>query len=172
MKWLKHAEERFSFIHAIESVLASVGSYFACYYVAQLYSFPLSAVSGLWGSISAFMVLGAIKADVLKSARDRIFATSIAAIISLACIYLIGYESLGLAVAVFLSVVVLALIKRKDIYRSTCITVAVIFVVGTAVEPQISPWLDCVTRFLESLIGVGIACLTVYIFHPIRHRIG
>lgn len=172
MQWLKKAEERIGLIHALESTIAAVGSFYLCYYISSLYDFPFLELSGLWGSISAFMVLGAIHQDVLKAAYERVLGTTIAAVLSLGVIYLTGYSMLGLAMTIFLSVIVLAIIKHRVTYRTTCIAIAVIFIVGIASPTPIPPWMDCVTRLLEACVGVVVAIAVVYLFHPIRHRIG
>ncbi|MCH9644061.1 MAG: FUSC family protein [Gammaproteobacteria bacterium] len=167
--WWVHHVRRFYLLTALVATVAVVLSYYAGYGFASLYQdSDLSKIGGLWSAISACLVLNPLNESALKSAGLRAIASLIGSIIAMIFVYLFGYSIIALGFSLFFSVVLCQVLQYRSTFRTALITVSVIVIVGGLKHN--APWLEALSRFIESIIGCAVAVIAVYCAGPIRRR--
>ncbi len=146
---------------AIQSIIAVVGAYTCGFYFTGLFHEPTSFIGGLWAVISAIIVLEATAINTLNTARIRIVGTSTGAIISGVYLLLFPFSLLGYGICIAVGVLACHLFRVKPAMKITGITISVVLIVST-IEKELHPALNAGLRFMESMIGIGIAILVVY----------
>jgi uncharacterized membrane protein YgaE (UPF0421/DUF939 family) len=89
--------------------------------------------------------------------------TLIGAILSGLYLYLFPFSPVGMAVSVGLTVLLCQLLQVPDHGRLAAITVALVMVISSS-EATLSPFANAALRFIESVIGAGIAVLAVLLW--------
>ena len=120
----------------------------------------LPKIGGLWSAISAIVVTQATRKDTSSSASLRILGSAIGATTSAVYLMLLPFHPLGMALAIFATVVLCSAAHIPSHGRLAAITVIVVMVTGS-LDPKLSPGLNALLRFVESCIGTGVALLGV-----------
>jgi uncharacterized membrane protein YccC len=148
---------------AIQNALVSLASYVVGYYVTASFHGSSSSIGALWSLISAIVVLQATTRDTWKSAVLRILGTLIGATISGLYLYFFPFNVVGMAISVGLTVLLCQMGEVPDHGRLAAITVALIMVISSS-NPDLSPLVNSALRFIESVIGAGVAVLAVLLW--------
>lgn len=148
---------------AIQNALVSLGAYMIGYGFTASFHSGSSRIGGLWSLISAIVVLQATSRDTWKSAVLRVVGTLIGAIVSGFYLHLRPFGPVGMAVSIGFTVLLCQVLKVPDHGRLAAITVALIMVISSS-NPELSPFANAALRFIESVIGAGIAMLAVLLW--------
>jgi uncharacterized membrane protein YccC len=89
--------------------------------------------------------------------------TLIGAMLSGFYLYLFPFSPVGMAVSVGLTVLLCQMVEVPDHGRLAAITVALVMVISSG-NPELSPFANAALRFIESVIGAGIAVLAVLLW--------
>lgn len=158
-----------SLLMAIEATLTTLASYYLCSYVAKAYGFVMPEIAGLWGAISAIFVLNPKRTDVIHTSWMRFWGTVAGSLIPMACVYAYGgYQGYTFASAIFITVIVVSLCRIREAYKTACITVIVVFVIGSLKLHQIAPWVNALSRLCESTLGIITSLIIDLVLYPIR----
>jgi uncharacterized membrane protein YgaE (UPF0421/DUF939 family) len=157
---------------AVELTVAVIISYYLCFYVSSLYHFSMQSIAGLWGAISAIFILSPKRSDVFDSTRNRALGTLVGATVPCALVYIFGgYPIYVLALSLFVTVILVSLLHIQPTYKIACITVVVVFIVGALPQQHyVAPWLNALSRLVESLIGVVVSLIIDMAAYPIRQH--
>ena len=126
-------------------------------------------IDGLWCMISALVVLQSFISETLKASKDRIIGTLVASVLAGLICVLVGYGYLAIFSSIVLSAYVMNLLKMEDGVRIATATAAVITGYGF-VKPEYSPVINAAMRLLDTLLGVGVSLLVVYLSYKLNVR--
>jgi uncharacterized membrane protein YccC len=143
-----------------EIAVAALVAYLIGFWFTSLFPGYLPKIGGLWSAISAIVVTQATRRDTTSSASLRILGSAIGAITSAVYLTLLPFHPLGMAVAIFATVLLCTAVNIPSHGRLAAITVIVVMVTGS-LDPKLSQGLNALLRFLESCIGTGVALLGV-----------
>ena len=143
-----------------ELAVAALVAYVLGSWFTGLFPGYLPKIGGLWSAISAIVVTQATRQDTTSSASLRILGSAIGATTSAVYLILLPFHPLGMALAIFATVLLCAAAKVPSHGRLAAITVIVVMVTGS-LDPKLSPGLNALLRFAESCIGTGVAVLAV-----------
>jgi len=143
-----------------EIALAALVAYVLGYWFTSLFPGYLPKIGGLWSAISAIVVTQATRQETTSSASLRIVGSAIGAITSAVYLTLLPFHPLGMALAIFATVLLCTSINIPSHGRLAAITVIVVMVAGS-LDPKLRPGLNALLRFVESCIGTGVAVLAV-----------
>ena len=144
--------------------VAALVAYSLGFWFTSLFPGYLPKIGGLWSAISAVVVTQVTRKDAASSASLRILGSAIGAITSAVYLTLLPFHPLGMALAIFATVMICAAINVPSHGRLAAITVIVVMVTGS-LDPALSPGVNALLRFLESCIGTGVALLAVWLWH-------
>ena len=147
-----------------EIAIAALVAYLLGSWFTGLFPGYLPRIGGLWSAISAVVVTQATRQETISSASLRILGSAIGAITSAVYLSLLPFHPIGMALAIFLTVLICAAVRIPSHGRLAAITVIVVMVTAS-LDPRLSPGLNALLRFLESAIGTGVALLGV-LFWP------
>jgi uncharacterized membrane protein YccC len=133
------------------------------FYFTSLFHGASAGIGGLWSLISGIVVLQSTRRNTWSSACLRILGTLVGSIISAAYLSRLPFSAVGMAVCIFVTVLVCHTIRIPDHARLAAITVALIMVMSSN-QPGLSPVLSATLRFCESCIGTAIAVLAVLLW--------
>jgi uncharacterized membrane protein YccC len=119
--------------------------------------------------ISGIAVLQATRSTTWSSAWLRLLGTLIGSIIAAVYLSLLPFSVIGMAVCIFLTVLLCQAARVPDHARLAALTVAVIMVLSS-VNPALSPILSAALRFAESCIGTALAVLAVLLWPETTER--
>jgi uncharacterized membrane protein YccC len=148
---------------AIQNALVCLAAYLFGFYFTGLFHARSSSIGGLWSLVSGVVVLQATSRDTWQSAVLRVLGTLIGAILSSFYLHFFPFSPIGMAVSVGLTVLLCQMLKVPDHGRLAAITVALIMVISSG-NPELSPFANASLRFIESVIGAGIAVLAVLLW--------
>lgn len=168
--WFKFFR-RFSIILAIKTALLTVVCYHLGFYISQLYHFNSPEISGLWCTISGIIVLQVFIDESFSAAWLRIVGSFIGAMTSFIFSHFWGYSLSTLALCVLCTVMFVSACKLKQTFRLSSLTAAIVIVIGM-LSPNITPFMNASSRFIESATGALIAILITAIFFPLRKKLG
>jgi uncharacterized membrane protein YccC len=143
-----------------EIAVAALVAYLIGFWFTSLFPGYLPKIGGLWSAISAIVVTQATRRDTTSSASLRILGSAIGAITSAVYLTLLPFHPLGMALAIFATVLLCTAVNIPSHGRLAAITVIVVMVTGS-LDPKLSQGLNALLRFLESCIGTGVAVLSV-----------
>ncbi|WP_322629534.1 FUSC family protein [Halothiobacillus sp.] len=141
---------------AAQTTLVSVASYLAGFYFTELFHAASASMGALWSAVSGIVVLQATQRDTWSSASLRIFGSLIGAVTSAAYLSVLPFSPIGMAVSIFVTVLLCHVARIPDHARLAAITVVVIMVI-TSIDPTLNPISNAALRFSESFIGATIA---------------
>jgi uncharacterized membrane protein YccC len=150
--------------------VAALVAYLLGFWFTSLFPGYLPKIGALWSAISAVVVTQVTRKDATSSASLRILGSAIGAITSALYLTLLPFHPLGMAAAIFATVVICAVINVPSHGRLAAITVIVVMVTSS-LDPKLSPGLNALLRFAESCIGTGVAVLAVLIWPGSRRQI-
>jgi len=151
--------------------VAALVAYLLGFWFTSLFPGYLPKIGALWSAISAVVVTQVTRKDAASSASLRILGSAIGALTSALYLTLLPFHPLGMAAAIFATVVICAAINVPSHGRLAAITVIVVMVTGS-LDPALSPGLNALLRFLESCIGTGVALLAVWLWPGWRSQPG
>ena len=164
----KKIVRRFKLLTALEASVGSLLSFVIGAWIALYLNAGSPLIGGLWAMISAVNIEHVQYYEMLKNAKVRLLGTFIGVIISFLFFAFMGYHYSTFFASLFFSVVICAAL-RLPVYRLCCITVAIMFAVSQA-GGYVSPWANCVSRFLESLAGIIVALCLASLVYFIREK--
>ena len=165
--WLLNVVKRTSLLFAIQVSVAVILAFYLGSLVSRLFLLSNPIISGLWCAISAILVVQVLVNETIESAWLRIVGSFCGSLTSFIVASIFGYGLLALVSCMFVTIILLALLKLTKTYRLTCITIAVIIAIGMS-NPTLPPWINSLSRFIESVLGAAIATVLVIIFLPLR----
>jgi len=151
--------------------LAALVAYALGFSFTSLFPGYLPKIGGLWSAISAIVVTQETRKATVSSASMRVLGSAIGAITSALYLTLLPFHPLGMAVTIFVSVLICQAINIPSHGRLAAITVIVIMVTAS-LDPSLSPGLNALLRFVESCIGTGVAVLEVVLWPAAAASIG
>ena len=140
--------------------LASLVAYVAGYWFTSLFPGYLPKIGGLWSAISAIVVTQLTRKDTTSSASLRVLGSAIGAITSAIYLTFLPFHPIGMALAIFATVLICTALKVPSHGRLAAITVIVVMVTAS-LDAALSPVLNAFLRLAESCIGTGVAVLAV-----------
>ena len=140
--------------------LASLVAYVAGYWFTSLFPGYLPKIGGLWSAISAIVVTQLTRKDTTSSASLRVLGSAIGAITSAIYLTFLPFHPIGMALAIFATVLICMALKVPSHGRLAAITVIVVMVTAS-LDAALSPVLNALLRLAESCIGTGVAVLAV-----------
>ena len=143
-----------------EIAVAALVAYLVGFWFTSLFPGYLPKIGGLWSAISAIVVTQATRRETTSSASLRILGSAIGALTSAVYLTLLPFHPLGMALAIFATVLLCTVVRIPSHGRLAAITVIVVIVTGS-LDPKLSQGLNALLRFLESSIGTGVALLSV-----------
>ena len=146
-----------------EIALAALVAYLAGFWFTSLFPGYLPKIGGLWSAISAIVVTQATRRETTSSASLRVLGSAIGAATSAVYLTLLPFHPLGMALAIFATVVLCAAAHIPSHGRLAAITVLVVMVTGS-LDPRLSPGLNALLRFAESCIGTAVAVAGVWLW--------
>ncbi|WP_411876419.1 FUSC family protein [Vulcanococcus limneticus] len=150
-----------------EIALSALVAYLVGFWFTSLFPGYLPKIGGLWSALSAIVVTQATRRETTSTASLRILGSAIGALTSAAYLTLLPFHPLGMALAIFATVVLCAAVNIPSHGRLAAITVIVVMVTGS-LDPKLSPGLNALLRFVESCIGTGVAVLGVRLWSGSR----
>ena len=141
-----------------EIAVAALVAYLLGFWFTSLFPGYLPKIGGLWSAISAIVVTQSSRRETTSSASLRILGSAIGAGSSAIYLTLLPFHPLGMALAIFATVLLCTSINIPSHGRLAAITVIVVMVTGS-LDPKLSPGLNALLRLAESFIGTGVAVL-------------
>ncbi|MFZ4566946.1 MAG: FUSC family protein [Prochlorococcaceae cyanobacterium] len=151
---------RIPFLIAVATLVA----YVAGFWFTSLFPGYLPKIGGLWSAISAIVVTQITRRDTFSSASLRILGSAIGAITSAIYLTLLPFHPLGMAAAIFVTVLLCMTVKIPGHARLAAITVIVVMVTSS-LDPRLNPGLNALLRFAESCIGTAVAVALTQLWH-------
>ena len=105
--------------------LASLVAYVAGYWFTSLFPGYLPKIGGLWSAISAIVVTQLTRKDTTSSASLRVLGSAIGAITSAIYLTFLPFHPIGMALAIFATVLICTALKVPSHGRLAAITVIV-----------------------------------------------
>ena len=143
-----------------EIAVAALVAYMLGFWFTSLFPGYLPKIGGLWSAISAIVVTQATRRETTSSASLRLLGSAIGALTSAVYLTLLPFHPLGMALAIFATVLLCTVVRIPSHGRLAAITVIVVMVTGS-LDPKLSQGLNALLRFFESCIGTGVAVLGV-----------
>ncbi len=146
-----------------EIAIAALVAYVLGFWLTSLFPGYLPKIGGLWSAISAIVVTQASREETTSSASLRILGSAIGAITSAVYLTLLPFHPLGMAVAIFATVLICTTLKVPSHGRLAAITVIVVMVTAS-LDPKLSPVVNALLRLAESCIGTVVALVAVLLW--------
>ena len=146
-----------------EIALAALVAYVLGAWFTSLFPGYLPKIGGLWSAISAIVVTQSSRRETTSSASLRILGSAIGAITSAVYLTLLPFHPLGMALAIFATVLLCSAIQIPSHGRLAAITVIVVMVTAS-LDEKLNPLLNALLRFLESCIGTAVALAAVWLW--------
>ena len=147
--------------------IASLVAYLLGFWFTSLFVGYLPKIGGLWSAISAIVVTQLSVEETRNSASLRVLGSAIGAATSAVYLSLLPFHPVGMAVAIFATVVICTAFKVPSHGRLAAITVIVVMVTAS-LDPSLNPLLNALLRLIESCIGTAVALVGVRFWrqHP------
>ena len=146
-----------------EIAIAALLAYLLGFWFTSLFPGYLPKIGGLWSAISAIVVTQATRRETTSSASLRVLGSAIGALTSAVYLSLLPFHPLGMALAIFATVVLCSAARIPSHGRLAAITVLVVMVTAS-LDPKLSPGVNALLRFAESCIGTGVAVAGVLLW--------
>lgn len=153
---------------SLQIALAALVAYLAGAWFTALFPGYLPKIGGLWSAISAIVVTQLTRRDTAASASLRILGSAIGALTSALYLTVLPFHPLGMAAAIFITVLLCLAVNIPSHARLAAITVIVVMVTAS-LDPRLNPGVNALLRLAESGIGTGVAVLAVLLW-PGEHE--
>jgi uncharacterized membrane protein YccC len=140
--------------------VAALVAYLLGFSFTSLFPGYLPKIGGLWSAISAIVVTQVSRQEARSSASLRVLGSAIGAVTSAVYLSLLPFHPVGMALAIFATVVICTALNIPSHGRLAAITVLVVMVTAS-LDPALNPLLNALLRFVESCIGTAVALLGV-----------
>lgn len=150
--------------YMIGAVVAMLLSYYCAYWFSLLIHIKQPEIGGLWGAISAAIVINVENNSLFNAAWLRFLGTFIGVVTPLIFLYIFGYNIFAFGCSVFFAMLVCSILSWKELYHAALITVAVVVVVGKIFYPIVPIWFNATARLVESVVGILVTLLVMLIF--------
>ena len=140
--------------------ISSLVAYLLGFWFTSLFPGYLPKIGGLWSAISAIVVTQLTLEETRSSASLRVLGSAIGALTSAVYLSLLPFHPLGMALAIFATVVLCTALQVPSHGRLAAITVIVVMVTAS-LDPALNPLLNALLRFVESCIGTAVALIGV-----------
>lgn len=147
----------------LQIALATLLAYLLGAWFTGLFPGYLPKIGGLWSAISAIVVSQLTRRDTAASASLRILGSAIGAVTSAVYLTLLPFHPLGMAAAIFITVLLCLAVNIPSHARLAAITVIVVMVTAS-LDPRLNPVVNALLRLAESCIGTGVAVLAVMLW--------
>ena len=127
------------------------------------------SISGLWAVISSIIILQSTLGGGYLEGYKRFIGILLGSLVGGLAATFLGWQAFHLAVALFLTVIVMGVLKLQSSTRIACLSCAVVIVVWS-LNPVGSPWVFALHRFVDSCLGVFIGLLTSHFLFPSETR--
>ena len=148
---------------SLSIAVATLVAYVAGFAFTSLFPGYLPKIGALWSAISAIVVTQLTRKETVSSASLRVLGSAIGAFTSAVYLFLLPFHPVGMAVAIFVTVLLCLTVKIPGHARLAAITVIVVMVTAS-LDPRLNPGLNALLRFAESLIGTAVAVLIAYLW--------
>jgi uncharacterized membrane protein YccC len=143
--------------------VAALVAYLLGFSFTSLFPGYLPKIGGLWSAISAIVVTQVSRQEARSSASLRVLGSAIGAVTSAVYLSLLPFHPVGMALAIFATVVICTALNIPSHGRLAAITVLVVMVTAS-LDPALNPLLNALLRFVESCIGTAVALLGVLLW--------
>jgi hypothetical protein len=143
--------------------IAALVAYLIGFRFTSLFPDYLPRIGGLWSALSAVVVTQTSRQEAASSASLRILGSAIGALTSGLYLVLHPFDPFGMALVIFVTVLICSAFNVSSHARLAAITVIVVMVTAS-LDPKLNPLLNALLRFLESCIGTGVALLAVWLW--------
>jgi uncharacterized membrane protein YccC len=143
--------------------VAALVAYLLGFSFTSLFPGYLPKIGGLWSAISAIVVTQVNRQEARSSASLRVLGSAIGAVTSAVYLSLLPFHPVGMALAIFATVVICTALNIPSHGRLAAITVLVVMVTAS-LDPALNPLLNALLRFVESCIGTAVALLGVLLW--------
>jgi uncharacterized membrane protein YgaE (UPF0421/DUF939 family) len=148
---------------------ATLLSYCCAYWFSLLVHYVNPSIGGLWGAISAAIVINAIRESALKAGLIRFVGSVVGTMVPMVFAYIFGYNIFAFAFSAFFVIIICYQLPWHDAFHGALITFAVVLVVGQLEQATTAIWFNAVCRLAESIIGITVTLVIVEIFIRIRN---
>ena len=146
-----------------EIAVAALVAYLLGFWFTNLFPGYLPKIGGLWSALSAVVVTQISRQEARSSASLRILGSAIGALTSGLFLLLHPFDPFGMALVIFITVLICSAVHVPSHARLAAITVIVVMVTAS-LDPRLNPLINALLRFLESCIGTGVALLAVWLW--------
>ncbi len=147
---------------SIQNIIIALFAYLCGFYFTALFNASTSAIGGLWSVISGILVLESTRADTLRSAKYRIVGTLIGCVVSGIYLFYFPFTVIGYSVCIGIGALACHLLRVPQHVKLTGVTISVVMIVS-AIMHDVNPFLNAGLRFVESVIGTGVAVSVSYL---------
>jgi uncharacterized membrane protein YgaE (UPF0421/DUF939 family) len=148
---------------AAQIVLACVLSYVCGAYFTGFFHTASAQTGGLWAVMSGIVALQEARRQTWSLAWRQILGTLVAAIVSAAYLSSLPFSVMGMAAAIFVTVLVCYAARMAAHAGPAALAVAVVMVVSS-LYPTLHPVFNAVLRFGEACIGVAMAATALLLW--------
>ena len=154
---------------AVLVAFVSLSSYACGTYLTGYFHTPSASTGGLWAIMSGNVVLQQTRKDTLSSAWIQILGTLVGALVSAAYLSTLPFTVVGMAAAVFATVMLCHVSRIPGHARMAALAVSVVMVVSS-LHPTLHPVFNSALRMAEACIGTAVAALAVLVW-PEPHEV-
>lgn len=123
------------------------------------------SISGLWAVISSIVILQSSLGLGYLEGYKRFIGVFLGSLLGgLACTWF-GWQPLHLAISLFVTVVLMGLLKLQVSTRIACLSCAIVMVVWS-LNPIGSPWIFALHRFADSCLGLFVGLIVSHFIFP------
>jgi uncharacterized membrane protein YccC len=151
--------------------LAALVAYGAGFWFTSLFPGYLPKIGALWSAISAIVVTQVTRRETTASASLRVLGSAIGALTSATYLSVLPFHPVGMAIAIFATVLICTALNVPSHGRLAAITVIVVMVTAS-LDPRLNPGLNALLRLAESCIGTGVALLAVWLWPDLSAQTG
>jgi uncharacterized membrane protein YgaE (UPF0421/DUF939 family) len=127
-------------------------------------------VSSLWICLTTILILQAHLGGTYRAAWNRFLGLVVGTVLGGVMTAWLGTDEVTLGVTVSITIIVCSFFKLQESFRIAIATVAIIMIVWQQ-NPEVSPWIFSLNRFLDSCFGIIIGVLvahTIWPFHALE----
>ena len=143
--------------------LTALVAYGAGFWLTSLFPGYLPKIGALWSAISAIVVTQVTRKETTASASLRVLGSAIGAFTSATYLSVLPFHPVGMALAIFATVLICTALNVPSHGRLAAITVIVVMVTAS-LDPRLNPGLNALLRLAESCIGTGVALLAAWLW--------